>query len=267
MKEKTKICTKCKQKKNIKEFYKDEATKDGLFCKCNLCVKNYYLKNKEKILLRQKQWCLEYKDVIKFRQKQWGLKNKEKKENYNYKWHLENKESVKKYNEEYNNKKRSGNLLVVCKQCNKSFFKRVVEIKKSKNNFCSKSCAGKFNNSRKTRGSNISKLELWIQKNLPKLYKNTDFYFNRRDIVGSELDIYVPSINLAFEINGKFHYEPIFGKEALKIKQIADNRKALSCVNNNIKLHIIDVRDMGNFNEKKAIPIMNFIQNTIEKSY
>ena len=67
------------------------------------------------------------------------------------------------------------------------------EYKKSKsgNNFCSKSCATKYNNAHKTKGTRVSKLELYIQSQLLKLYPNLLFLFNDRTAINSELDIYI----------------------------------------------------------------------------
>jgi len=45
------------------------------------------------------------------------------------------------------------------------------------------------------------------------LYPDLVIHFNKKDAINSELDIYIPSLKLAFELNGIFHYEPIFGKE------------------------------------------------------
>jgi hypothetical protein len=70
---KTKICSKCKIEKDISEFHKDKGQLSGLACSCKECHskfnrnrnlnnkeirskkhREYYLKNREKILLRQK---------------------------------------------------------------------------------------------------------------------------------------------------------------------------------------------------------------------
>ena len=48
---------------------------------------------------------------------------------------------------------------VNCKQCDKIFIKKNHEIIKTKNNFCSKSCAAIYNNAHKTKGTTVSKLE------------------------------------------------------------------------------------------------------------
>jgi hypothetical protein len=65
-------------------------------------------------------------------------------------------------------------------------------------------------------GYNRSKLEIYLEQELIKLYSTLEIHFCRSDTIGSELDIYIPSLKLAFEINGIFHYKPIFGEDKLK---------------------------------------------------
>lgn len=47
-----------------------------------------------------------------------------------------------------------------------------------------------------------------------KFSRYLDFKFNDRETIGLKLDIYIPSLKLAFEINGVFHRKNIFGKLA-----------------------------------------------------
>ena len=104
-----------------------------------------------------------------------------------------------------------------CTQCNKKFTKQSAQIKKSKsgNHFCSLSCAATFNNTHKTKGTRHSKLEAWLGEQLPNLYPNLDIKYNEKSAINSELDIYIPSLKLAFELNGIYHYEPIHGQDKL----------------------------------------------------
>lgn len=104
---------------------------------------------------------------------------------------------------------------VICTNCGLSFNKTLCEIKKSKlgNHFCSNSCNATYCNTHKTHGTRRSKLEVYLEQELPPLYPKLNFHFNRKDTIGSELDIYIPSLSLAFELNGIFHYEPIFGSK------------------------------------------------------
>lgn len=152
---------------------------------------------------------------------------------------------------------------VTCKQCGINFLKRLYEIKKYPNHFCSRSCAVTYNNTHKKYGIKISKLELWLAKELPKFYPSLEFHFTRKDAINSELDIYIPSLKLAFELNGIFHYEPIYGKD--KLAQIINNdqRKFQACIENDIELCIIDVSRLSHFKEEKANKYLDIIRNII----
>lgn len=156
---------------------------------------------------------------------------------------------------------------VVCKQCDKKFIKTYSEIKKTPNHFCSKSCAATYNNTHKTKGNRKSKLEFYLEKELPLLYPDLEFHFNRKDAINSELDVYIPNMKLAFELNGIFHYEPIYGD--LKLEQIQNNdkRKFQACIEREIELCIIDASQLKYFKEKNAKPYLDIIINIINQKF
>lgn len=154
-------------------------------------------------------------------------------------------------------------IFVVCEHCSKSFKKKQAEINKTKHNFCCLSCAAKYNNAHKTKGTRISKLEKWLQIQLPLKYPNLEFHFNKIDTINAELDIYIPSLSLAFELNGIFHYEPIYGQEKLDKTQNNDQRKYQACIEKNIELCIIDNSSMKNFKPIKAQKFLDIINNII----
>jgi len=161
---------------------------------------------------------------------------------------------------------RTLSLEVVCDQCGKSFTKRLSQIQKTKHHFCSQSCAAKYHNARKQTGTRRSKLEVWLEAQLPTLYPTLEIRFNDRDAIGSELDIYIPSFKLAFELNGLFHFEPIFGQGKLDTIQSNDNRKILACAEKGISLCLIDVSQIKYFKDRTSKPILEIIQKIIDQA-
>jgi hypothetical protein len=127
-----------------------------------------------------------------------------------------------------------------CLNCNKEMFKSLSQFKKHQNSFCSQSCSASYNNRNKTTGTRRSKLEIWLEEQLTILYPNLPIEFNKKGAINSELDIYIPSLNLAFELNGIFHYEPIYGINKLNQIQSNDISKSKACHDAKIDLCIID---------------------------
>ncbi len=160
--------------------------------------------------------------------------------------------------------KQTNKNLVNCKQCNKQVLKLPSQLKKSPNTFCSSSCFAVFNNTHKKFGTRRSKLEKWLEEKLTILYPNLDIHFNRKDTINSELDIFFPSLKVAFELNGIFHYEPIYGKEKLQSTQNNDKRKFQACLEQKIELCIIDVSNEKYFKEHISKKYLDIIINIVE---
>jgi hypothetical protein len=164
-------------------------------------------------------------------------------------------------NDLYFNKKKE----VSCKNCQTPFYKSLAQIRKSKNNFCSKSCSASHNSKNRKCGTTRSKLEAWLEDKLIDLYSDLDIQFNKKDVIGSELDIYIPSLKLAFEINGIFHYKPIYGEEKLEQIQQNDKTKNAECDKNDIKLYSIDTSEQDHFTEKSSIKYFKTISSIINE--
>lgn len=152
---------------------------------------------------------------------------------------------------------------VICNNCGIVFKKQINQIKKSSNHFCSRSCAAKYNNTHKTKGNRRSKLEEYLEAELIKIYPNLEIHFNRKNTINSELDIYIPSLKLAFELNGIFHYEPIFGKNKLNQTTNNDNRKFQACLERGIELCIIDTSQQNYFKIETSQKYLNIICDVI----
>ena len=72
-----------------------------------------------------------------------------------------------------------------------------------------------------------------------KNYKDAIYQYHAEWLGRQSLDVYIPSLKVAIEYQGRQHYEPIDifgGNDALKIRKIRDRKKKLLCVEKNIKL-------------------------------
>ena len=136
---------------------------------------------------------------------------------------------------------------------------------KLKHAFCSRSCSGTYTNTHKNTGSRRSKLEIWLESKLPVLYPDIEFSFNKKEFIGSELDIYLPGLKLGFELNGIFHYEPIYGLGKLDQIKNNDHRKFQACAEIGISLCVIDTSGQKYFKEKTSQKYLEIIQNIIEQ--
>ena len=153
-----------------------------------------------------------------------------------------------------------------CGNCGTMISKAPFETKKSKSkiSFCNKSCAAIYNNTHKETGTRRSKLESWIEEKLKTKYTSFSILFNDKTIIGSELDICIPSLNVSFELNGIFHYKPIYGEKKLAAIQAMDAKKKESCDKLNIELHILDVSSQSIFSVKSSEQYLQYICEKID---
>lgn len=134
---------------------------------------------------------------------------------------------------------------------------------KSGNVFCCQNCAAIYSNTHKTTGTRRSKLENWLEEKLTAFYPELETSYNDKTTINSELDIYIPSLKLAIELNGIYHYEPIHGADKLASIQNNDGRKFQACLENGIELVIIDTSSLKYFKPINAQKYLEIISNII----
>ena len=157
-------------------------------------------------------------------------------------------------------------IVYKCDNCGKEFFlQHRFNKNKDKNHFCSKSCAATYNNRHKKHGTRTSKLEKFLAIKLIEQYPCLRFLLNDKETIGSELDFYIPSLKLAFEINGIFHYEPIYGEEKLKKTKENDEKKKEACDSLGIDLCVIDVSSQKYFKEETSKKFLNEMASKINQ--
>lgn len=155
-------------------------------------------------------------------------------------------------------------ILSNCKNCQKEIKKLNKDVKRYKNIFCSLSCSASYNHKHKKYGCRRSKLEIWIEQNLKEHYPMLNILYNNIEVINAELDIYIPSLKLAFELNGIFHYEPIYGEEKLNKTQINDKRKFQACLEQQIELCIIDTSMAKKFKPERDKKYLEIIFSIID---
>ena len=160
-------------------------------------------------------------------------------------------------------KHKTTRKLVECFQCKKKFERELNRIKNK--NFCNHSCSSRYTNTHKTKGNRRSKLEYWLENRLNKKFSQLEIFYNKKDTIDSELDIYIPSLSIAFELNGIFHYEPIYGEKKLNQIKNNDYRKFQACIEKDIELCMIDVSSQKYFKEKSSEKFLDIIIDLIEK--
>lgn len=151
-----------------------------------------------------------------------------------------------------------------CAECGTSVSKPTSTLSPNGTNFCSRSCTRTYFNKHKTTGNRRSKLEEYLESTLVSIYPTLEFVFNDRQCIGYELDIYLPKYKLAFELNGIFHYEPIFGEDKLARTKFNDANKFRLCQEKNISLCVIDTTSQKQFTEKSSKVFLNIITSIID---
>lgn len=91
-------------------------------------------------------------------------------------------------------------------------------------------------------------VEAHFSKSFPNVHPE---WFTSEEGNVMEIDMYNEELKIAFEYNGKHHYEPIFGEEALAKTQLRDEYKKTLCESFGIKL--IQIKAIKKNTSKKQL--------------
>jgi hypothetical protein len=163
--------------------------------------------------------------------------------------------------------KTRGDILVHCSNCGKKAKRRKIDVERKTTGlfFCSHSCAATYSNTHKTKGIRRSKLETLAEHVLNEKFLHLFPLYNDKSAIGSELDIYFPSLKLAFEFNGIFHYKPIFGEKKLQQIKANDEAKLTRCQKNNITLVVINTTEHNYITEHTSQKYIDVVINIIKR--
>ena len=154
---------------------------------------------------------------------------------------------------------------VECAWCQKPVIKRLADLRKSKSgrSFCNSSCSIRYNNANKTKGHRRSKFEVHLEKTLSELYPHLTLETNNRKLVGLELDLFIPELNLAIEVNGITHYKPIYGQEKFERIQKNDEIKKKLLAEKKIDLLVLDISGISHFTPEDAEPFIQVVKEKV----
>jgi hypothetical protein len=169
--------------------------------------------------------------------------------------------------EDCESKAKTKKLITQCAFCSKPIAKRFCDVRKSKHKlfFCSRSHNASYWNRHKTSGCRSSKLEDYIFYQIQNKCPNIPVLKNDLSL-NLELDIYLPTLKLAFELNGIFHYEPIYGESKLERMKINDKQKIITCYEAGIELCVIDTSSQKHFTQKSSQKYLDIVLSLIEQT-
>lgn len=143
-------------------------------------------------------------------------------------------------------------LEFICTNCAQEFQREKRQVSSSiaknvKNYFCGRSCSVSYQNKTVGHGEHRSFIEKWLESRIKEKYPNMEVLYGDKKTIGSEIDIYLPVHKIGIELQGKQHYEPIWGQDILEQTQKNDEQKRIAAKEKGINLIEIDMRNLGSY--------------------
>lgn len=155
-------------------------------------------------------------------------------------------------------------LTFICARCTRETTRK-RPAKDPEKVYCGTRCRRRAVRDRRPRKTTRSKIELFLEERFGQEYPNLEVLYNSRSAVGLELDIYFPGLKLAVELNGIFHYQPIFGKRSLFRTQRNDMRKRARCEKKNIHLMVLDISEIKKFTPEINEELFEIIRGLVDE--
>lgn len=220
-----------------------EFTGTSVFCSRECWIKSCEGPKKERTLLKCALCEMEYAALP------WQVNNGASQ-------HFCSKKCLVEYRARYAGKSKPPNQKTVgvsmvdlkCGQCLKEFSRPAYDVKKPNKlgkHFCSGSCRIKYinRNCNPTKFAARSKPQAALFGIIGRVFPDLTLVNNDRETLECryELDIWMPTIKFAIEINGPTHYMPIYGEKSLEAIKQRDAIKYAEAHAKGISLLIIDV--------------------------
>lgn len=108
-----------------------------------------------------------------------------------------------------------------------------------------------------------SKLEKFLFKELLSCGLGVEFH-KEQSILNTRLqiDLFVPNLNLAIEVDGPSHFEPVWGEDALKRNKKYDNKKTGLIIGKG--LFLIRIKQSKEFSKSRATLVLDKLKSAIE---
>lgn len=160
------------------------------------------------------------------------------------------------------NRKRE---LVQCATCDKSFEKIQCYINRTSKSFCSAECYYKCPDKINHFTCHRSKAEDYLSSLILNDFPQINIIHNDTATLnnGLEIDLCIPELFIAIELNGPTHYTNIYGENNLLKTQDRDKRKICGLVELNYQLFIINISCFKNLKQAKP-HIQHEYQNIIK---
>lgn len=158
-------------------------------------------------------------------------------------------------------------LKIPCGGCGAILDRTEADIKQCKHGkpYCSKSCRMKhYNHHILERSSNQrSKAEDILASFIKTDFPDLEIVTNDRKFLpsGLEIDINIPSMRLAIELNGPVHYMPIYGEERLHKVQAKDAQKHLEIHQKGLTLIVLDISRLNSTKKQLEFLTKHYTDN------